>query len=115
MLDQYDPKEQRKQWAKQAMQWASMALQVANAVPEANRNEECDQAACAANHNLGELAERWKDWYAAAEFYDTALELAGKSGWSEGVKMAKSSLKRVEKVRTFSCSSFNEGHDADVS
>lgn len=82
----------------QVVQWANMSISTVERVPAENRNDECDQAKCAALYNLGELAEQRKDMDEATLQYQRARQVANSVGWGEGVEMANQGIKRTQKA-----------------
>lgn len=79
-----------------AIAWAENAIALANKIQPPERSEECDTCCAVATHNLGKLAEIRGDLISAKKKYEEAGELSRKIGFKEGIKKAKSALKRIE-------------------
>ncbi|KAL8987762.1 MAG: hypothetical protein Q9169_008654 [Polycauliona sp. 2 TL-2023] len=92
----YDPPSDPTALLNNARQWAQKALDTADAIPMANRNEECGEGCAVAMYNLGEFASLEGDVRGARRWFEKGRERAKEVGFGEGVVRCEEGLRGLK-------------------
>lgn len=91
------PPASRSAYISNARSWANQAISLAERIPKADRDEECDLGCAVATHNLAEFAEMDGNIADARKLFEQANSLSKAIGFKEGVANSKAGLARLAK------------------
>ncbi|KAL8663804.1 MAG: hypothetical protein Q9168_008036 [Polycauliona sp. 1 TL-2023] len=92
----YDPPSDPTALLANARQWAQKALETADAIPVANKSEECGEGCAVAMYNLGEFASLESDVREARRWFEKGRERAKGVGFQEGVMRCEEGLRGLK-------------------
>ncbi|KAL8682018.1 MAG: hypothetical protein Q9186_001894 [Xanthomendoza sp. 1 TL-2023] len=93
----YDPPADPTALLSNARQWAVKAIETAAAIPQADRNEECDQGCAVAMYNLGEFAYLEGNVVEARRWYEEGRVTSNVCGFEEGERRCEEGLRGLLK------------------